>query len=153
MIKRQRQNTVHIGIDPTTKAQKIVSDDGVSRIHKSLDPEQHSKLLGEYKKAYGPAAINDALSKVTEEEESLKRRRLNHVDLVDPVGLVGPVGPVDPVNPVNPGVPSGGKRRRLGRSQKRYNVSGHYTKRRGNKKRNTKRRGLSRRRRRGTHRK
>jgi hypothetical protein len=150
MSKRQIeqiQNTVYHGIDPTTKAPKLVSTLGVSRISKSLDPDQHDKMLENYKKVYGQAAINDALSIVTEAEERSKRRKPNHDD------PVGPVAPVAPVDTVAPDVPSGGKRRRLGRSQKRYNVSGHYTKRRGNKKRNTKRRGLSRRRRRGTHRK
>jgi hypothetical protein len=138
MSKRQKLNTVIHGTDPNTGAPKYVSAEGVDRIKKSSD----DKILKKYEKVYGPLLTASAVSQVTKEEEMLKddndEQEIKRRE----------------IDPVAPDVPSGGKRRRLGRSQKRYNVSGHYTKGRGNKKRNTKRRGLSRRRRRrGTHRK
>jgi hypothetical protein len=139
------KNTVLLGENPNGATQ-FLSSEGASRFHElaKVDKVQHDTIAQKFKKRYGSSAIDNAFRQGTEEKaileahERSKRPKLNPVNLVDPV---------------DPGVPSGGKRRRLGRSQKRYNVSGHYTKRRGNKKRNTKRRGLSRRRRRGTHRK
>ncbi len=135
------ENTVFFGED-TDGAPKFLSSEGASRVHElfKVDKVQHNKIARKFKELYGSSVIDDAFRKGTEEKEILKAQERSTRPKLNPV------------DPVAPDVPSGGKRRRLGRSQKRYNVSGHYTKRRGNKKRNTKRRGLSRRPRRRTHR-
>jgi len=132
------ENTVFLGEDPDG-APKFLSSEGASRVHElvKVDEVQHNKIARKLKEVYGSSVIDGAFRKGTAEKEILKAQERSKRPKLDTV---------------DPDVPSGGKRRRLGRSQKRYNVSGHYTKRRGNKKRNTKRRGLSRRRR-GTHRK